>query len=155
MSLHHPCSSRLHSPAETVPMQVPIFYSRNGIFFTDEPTVVLRKFPAVELSLPERVAGRFPMYFNANTGFAAISRRDGSITTPAFVERFDLYPSIEIPLLRSSLADLSQRISVRETFYSRSRASQLVSTNALDRLAFDYSSNFVGPELERDFGSWP
>jgi LPS-assembly protein len=94
------------------------------------------------------------MYFNANTGFAAISRRDASITTPGFVERFDLYPSIEIPLLRSSLADLSQQISVRETFYGRSRESQLVSTNALNRLAFDYSSNFVGPQLERDFGSW-
>jgi LPS-assembly protein len=129
-------------------------YSRNGVFFTNEPTVVLRKFPAVDLSFPEKMVGGFPIYFNADTGFAAISRRDASITTPGFVDRFDLYPSIEIPLLRSSVAELSQRISVRETLYSRSRESQAVSTNALNRFSFDYSSNFVGPQLERNYGTW-
>jgi LPS-assembly protein len=130
-------------------------YSRNGVFFTSEPTAVLRQFPSAELSFPERLASRrFPIYLSAETGLAAISRRDALITTPGYVGTFDLFPSIEIPLLRSSLADLSQRVSVRETFYNYSRGPQQVFNNPLNRLAFDYSSHFVGPQLERDFGSW-
>jgi LPS-assembly protein len=135
-------------------MSTNFLYSRNGVFFTNEPTAVMRKFPAAEFSFPERLIGGLPIYFNGEAGFAAISRRDASINTPEFVGRFDLYPSFEMPLLRSSFGDLSQRVSFRETFYGRARDPQQVSTNTLNRLSFDYSTNFVGPQLERDFGSW-
>ena len=40
-------------------------YSRNGVFFTDQPTVVLRKFPSAEFSIPEKPFGDLPVYFNA------------------------------------------------------------------------------------------
>src|SRR5205814_9688947 len=33
-------------------------YARNGVFFTDQPTVVLRKFPAIDLSMPSRPLGK-------------------------------------------------------------------------------------------------
>ena len=133
-------------------------YDRNGVFLsnkpTDQPTVVLRKFPTFEASLPERRLSGFPLYFDADAGVSSIARRDPAITTPSFVQRLDLHPSFELPVLRSSAFDWSQRFGFRETFYSNSRQPQAVSGEALNRLSFDYSSNFVGPQLERDFGSW-
>src|SRR5438270_3557612 len=95
-----------------------------------------------------------PLYFSTETSLSGVARRDPSITTPAFVERFDLHPAVELPILRSPVVDWSQRVGFRETFYTHSRESQFVLGDALNRASFDYSSNFVGPQLERDFGSW-
>jgi LPS-assembly protein len=129
-------------------------YARNGVFFPDQPTVVLRESPTLEVSLPERTLGRLPLYFDGETGFSGIARRDASISTPTVAERFDLNPSIEMPVLRSSAFDWSQRLGFRETFYTHSRQPQLVLEDPLNRLFFDYTSTFAGPQLERDFGSW-
>jgi LPS-assembly protein len=129
-------------------------YSRNGVFYTTEPTVVLRKFPSVEFSTPERIVRGLPLYFDTDASVSSISRRDGIIDSPGYVNRLDLYPHVEVPLLRSSLADWDQRAGFRETYYADSRLSQVVVPNSLNRLSFDYTSNFVGPQLERDFGSW-
>jgi LPS-assembly protein len=129
-------------------------YSRNGVFFTNEPTAVLRKFPSFELSVPERTVSGLPLYFNVGTNVSSISRRDASITSPGFVNRLDLHPALEIPVVRSSMLDWDQRVGFRETFYADSREPQTVVSNPLNRLSFDYTSNLTGPQLERDFGSW-
>ena len=75
-----------------------MLYSRTGIFFADQPTVVLRKFPTLEASIPDRQLARFPVYFNLGAGLSGVARRDASITTPTLVERFDLHPSVEVPV---------------------------------------------------------
>ena len=131
-------------------------YDRNGVFFADanKPGVVLRKFPSAEFSIPERPFGDLPVYFNADTSFSSIARRDAEIDTPTFVERLDMRPSVEVPVLRSPAFDWSNSLSFRETAYTHSRQSQFVSGDSLNRFLVDYSSNFVGPQLERDFGSW-
>src|SRR5262249_54826926 len=95
-----------------------------------------------------------PLYFSGETSFSGIARRDAAITTPGFVERFDLHPTVEMPVVRSSVLDWSQRFGFRETAYTHSRQSQLMVGEALNRLSFEYSSSFVGPQLERDFGNW-
>src|SRR6266566_9625026 len=133
---------------------VNVLYGRNGVFFSDQPTVVLRKFPTLEISLPERTFTGLPLYFSADTSVSGVARRDASLTTPSFVERFDLHPAAELPVLQSSAVAWSQRVGFRETFYTHSRVSQLVLGDALNRASIEYSSNFVGPQLERDFGSW-
>jgi LPS-assembly protein len=133
---------------------VNMLFARNGVFFTDQPTVVLRKFPAVDVSLPFRPIGNLPLYFSAETSLAGITRRDAAITTPSFVERFDLHPILEAPLLRSSFLDWSQRVSFRETAYTHSRQAQLVLPDALNRFSFDYGSHLTGPQIQRDFGNW-
>src|SRR4029453_1371603 len=38
--------------------------------------------------------------------------------------------------------------------YTHSLQSHVVLGDALNRLSFDYSSNMVGPQLQRDFGNW-
>ena len=128
-------------------------YDRRVIFFADQPSVALRKFPTLEISVPDRPLGRFPAYFSVDTGFSGVARSDAAIKVPAFAERYDLHPSLEIPLIRSAAFDWSQRLGVRETIYTHSLEQKVV-RDALNRLSFDYTSEFTGPQVERDFGRW-
>jgi LPS-assembly protein len=130
-----------------------LLYSRTGIFFTDQPTVVLRKFPSLEASIPDRQLARFPVYFNLGAGLSGVSRRDASITTLGYGERFDLHPTIEVPVLRSDAFEWNHQFGVRETMYTHSLQPTLVS-NALNRFSVDYETGFVGPRIERDFSSF-
>ena len=132
---------------------VNVLYGRTGIFFTDQPTAVLRKFPAFEVSVPERPLGSLPAYFSIDSGLTGVARRDASIDTPVFVERYDLHPAVEIPVLRSNVVDWSNAFGVRETVYTHSLQPKVL-TDALNRFSFDYTSNFAGPPLERNFGKW-
>jgi LPS-assembly protein len=78
-------------------------FARNGVFFPNEPTVVLRKFPTMEIGFPSRRLGNLPLYFTGETSFAGMSRRDAAIVTPGFVDRLDLHPTIQMPIVHSSL----------------------------------------------------
>jgi len=129
-------------------------FDRRVIFFPDQqPSVTLRKFPTLEVSVPERSLGRLPLYFSLDTGFSGVARRDAAIKTPTFVDRYDLHPALEIPLIRSAAVDWSQRFGIRETIYTHSLQPQVV-RDPLNRFSFDYTSHFVGPQVERDFGKW-
>jgi LPS-assembly protein len=129
-----------------------ILYSRNGVFFPDQPTVVLQKFPSLEIGLASRPLAGLPVYFTGESSFSGMSRRDANINTP-ILERFDLHPSIEIPVLKSVLIDWSHRLSMRETVYSQSLASPTVLNGGLNRFSMDYSTHVSGPQFERDFGT--
>src|SRR5262249_54906863 len=59
---------------------VNFLYQRNGVFFSDQPTVVLRKFPTLEISVPERMFSGLPFYFSADSSISGVARRDASIT---------------------------------------------------------------------------
>src|SRR6185369_15843431 len=48
-------------------------YARNGVFFTDQPTVVLRKFPSLEFEVPSRPVPSLPLYFTSDTSFSSVS----------------------------------------------------------------------------------
>jgi LPS-assembly protein len=129
-------------------------YGRNGVFFTDQPSVVLRRFPSVDIALPSRRIGNLPVYFSGETSLTGVARRDAAITTPSFVQRFDIHPVLEIPAVQSGLLQWSHRIGFRETAYTHSKEARAVLGEALNRLSFEYSSSLVGPQLERDFGRW-
>jgi LPS-assembly protein len=136
-----------------------LLFARNGVFFplnngtNDQSTDILEKLPSLELSLPSRPFGNFPLYFSADTSFAGVSRKDTSITTPT-VERLDVHPMFEMPIVRSSFLNWSQSFGVRETAYTNSRQSNVVLGDSLNRFALEYSSSLIGPQIERDFGSW-
>jgi LPS-assembly protein len=124
------------------------------VFFPDQPTVVLRKFPSLEVAVPSRPLANFRFYFDADSSLTGIARRDAAISTPSFVERFDFHPSVEMPIVHSSFLDFSQRFGLRETAYTHSRQAQLVLPDVLNRFDVEYSSNIVGPQFQRDFGRW-
>jgi len=129
-------------------------YGRTGVFYQEAPGTLLRKFPAVDLQLATNdIGGRIPVYLSFEGGVAGTSRRDSEISTPPLMQRLDLHPSIEIPVLRSSLLTWSHEIGVRETLYSHSLEPEVDQT-ALNRSVFDYTMRIVGPQLERSFGSW-
>lgn len=132
---------------------VNLLYARHVVFFTDQPSVVLRKFPTIEASIPEKSFGRLPIYFSAQTSLSGVARRDASIKTSTFVQRYDLHPAVEFPIVRSGAVDWSHRLGFRETIYTHSRDTQVVS-DPLNRFSIDYTSNFAGPKIERDFGTW-
>jgi len=67
-----------------------------------------------------------------------------------FVERFDLQPTIEAPVLRSDAFEWNHTFGVRETMYTHSREPKVIA-DALNRFTIDYTTGFVGPRLERDF----
>jgi LPS-assembly protein len=129
-------------------------YGRTGIFYQEAPSTMLRKFPAADLQLATNdIGGRIPVYFSLEGGVTGTSRRDSEISTPPLMQRLDIHPSMEIPLLRSSLLTWSHEFGVRETLYSHSLNPD-VDQKALNRAVFDYTMRIVGPQLERSFGSW-
>jgi LPS-assembly protein len=130
-------------------------YGRTGIFFTDQPSVALRKFPTVEVGIADRLltSSRFPVYFSLDAGLSGIARRDAVIKTPSFVQRFDLHPSLEIPVLRTAAFDWSHRVGARETAYTHDRFAA-TGSDALNRFVLDYASSFAGPRFERNLAGF-
>lgn len=130
-----------------------LLFLRDGVFYTNQPTVVLQKAPSLEFGVPDHRLGSMPLYFDADSSFTSLARRDANINT-GYVGRLDLEPSFELPVVRSSLLDWSNRVGFQETAYGRSLTSETTLGSGFNRLSFDYNSHLVGPQLERDFGSW-
>jgi LPS-assembly protein len=86
-------------------------------------------------------------------GLTGVSRRDARIVAPLFIERLDLHPSVEIPVLRKNAVAWSHQLGVRETLYTHSLRPN-VEQNSLNRFSFDYSTRFVGPKIEKSYGKW-
>jgi LPS-assembly protein len=131
-----------------------VLYNRSAVFFPGQ-SVVMRKFPAVDFQLPTNsvVRSRIPIYFSFDGGITGMARRDSQINTPAFMQRLDVHPSVEIPFLRSAWLSWSHRVGVRDTFYTHSLNPD-VRQRTLNRGVFDYTMSITGPQLEKDFGSW-
>jgi LPS-assembly protein len=139
-----------------------ILYDRSAIFFCDpsemsfcdQRSTALRKFPSVDLQLLSRdIGGRIPVYFSLDGSFTGMARRDGQLNTPPFVQRIDVHPSIEIPVLRSNLLIWSHQVGVRETVYTHS-LDPGVAQKALNRGSIDYTMKITGPQLEKKYGGW-
>jgi LPS-assembly protein len=145
--------SQAFATYNTAPATYNFEYSRRGTFFVDQPTTILRKLPSLDMAFHARQLGDLPVYFSLDGSFAAVHRRDAVLESPAFVERLDLHPSLEIAVLRGPAISWSHRLGFRETFYSHSERPQ-VQRETLNRVSFDYSFEFSGPHLERDFGDW-
>jgi LPS-assembly protein len=129
-------------------------YQRTGVFYEASPSTMLRKFPGADLQLATNdIGGRIPVYFSLEGGVTGTSRHDSRIITPPLMQRLDFHPTVEIPLLRSSLLTWSHEFGVRETFYSHSLGPG-VEQKALSRGVFEYATRIVGPQLEKSYGSW-
>ena len=139
-----------------------ILYDRSAIFFCDpseisfcdQRSTAIRKFPSLDLQLLSRdIGGRVPVYFSFDGSFTGMARRDPQFNTPPFVQRFDVHPSVEIPVLRSSLLTWSHQFGVRETLYTHS-LDPGVAQKALNRGSFDYTMKVTGPQFEKSYGRW-
>ena len=131
-----------------------VLYDRSAIFFPEQPTIVLRKFPTFDYSLPlDSIADVIPVYFSFEGGYSGVARRDDRIDSPSVMQRFDLQPAIDVPLIRTRALQWSHHISLRNTLYTHSLRTD-IEQNALNRASLDYSTEITGGQLERSFGSW-
>jgi LPS-assembly protein len=127
-------------------------YSRQGTFFVNQPSTIVRKLPSFDMGVYSHPLGPLPLYLSFDGSVAGVHRRDGAIRTPAFVERIDIRPRIEFPLLRGPAFSWTHTAGVRNTHYSHRRGGGAKS-DARNRFAFEYSFQFTGPRLERRYGS--
>jgi LPS-assembly protein len=93
------------------------------------------------------------VYLSLNAGFAGVARRDSRINTPPFMQRFDVNPVVELPVLRTRGLRWSHRVGLRDTVYTHS-VNAGVESRALNRAIVEYSSFIGGPQLERIFTGW-
>jgi LPS-assembly protein len=130
-------------------------YNRTAVFFPDQPSVAIRKFPGVEAAVPStRVFQALPVYFDMETGWTGLARRDSVLHSPSFAERVDIYPKFTVPILVNSAIEWSARAGLRETAYTHSIVNNQVQSDVLNRFAADFETRLAGPHLERSFGGW-
>jgi LPS-assembly protein len=145
-------SSRAFVTNNRAERTVGFLYDRTAVFL--EPSVALRRFPAVDFSLPtRRLSPRIPLYFRLDAGFAGVARRDNRLNTPPLMQRLDVNPVLELPLLQTRALRWNHSLGVRNTLYTHSIGAG-VEGNALNRAIVDYSFQIGGPQLERNFSGW-
>jgi LPS-assembly protein len=131
----------------------------------DLPTrnVIIRTLPGVDLFGQSQRLGDWPAYFNLDLAAGGLSRVTteeggqvfpGEPQTSPLVARVDFFPRLTLPLVRFRQWSWTQRLGLRETYYSDrldpATASGTVA-KGLSRTAFLFESSWVGPAFERQF----
>jgi LPS-assembly protein len=145
--------SRAFATYNTPGVSYNLLYTRQGTFFVDQPTAIIRKLPSIEMAVHARPVGDLPLYFSFDGSASGLHRRDAVITSSAFVGRLDIHPRLEIPVLRAGAFNWSHQLGVRETFYS-DQQNVGGQRDSLNRVAFDYGFVFSGPQLEKQYSAW-
>lgn len=130
-----------------------VAYHRQGTFFRNQQTTIVRKFPSFDALVYARPLGNTGAYLSLEGGVAALHRRDAVVNSPALVGRFDVSPRLEFPLVRGPAFSWSHSVGFRETYYTRD-APLTGEAGVLNRLILDYGFNMSGPRFERQFGGW-
>lgn len=132
---------------------------------SDSPThnVVIRTLPGIDLFGQSRQLGNWPAYFNFDVSAGGMTRyttleggdhMSGEIQSSPLVARVDFFPRLTLPLVRFKPWSWTQRLALRETYYSdRLDSSSPDGTVAqgLSRTAFLFESYWVGPAFEKQF----
>ena len=86
--------------------------------------VGVRQAPEIDADVyPRRIIDKLPIYFSFNSSLGALKRKetvDGNVVldTPGAVQRFDLQPTITVPLATVAGIAVTPSLSFRETFYT-------------------------------------
>ena len=131
-----------------------IFGERRSTIFSRERAVTSRTFPSFNLNGHRRRIKNWPIYFSYDTSVEGMGRTDARLSTPGIVQRFDFYPKLSVPIVRSSGISLTSSVGWRETFYSNRLDPQSptgVGPGNLSRSAFDLELDWRGPGLQRIF----
>lgn len=131
-----------------------VFGERRSTIFSRERAVTSRTFPSFNLNGHRRRIIDWPIYFSYDTSVEGMGRTDARLSTPGVVQRFDFYPRLSFPIVRSSGISLTPSVGWRETFYSNRldpRSPTGVGAGNLSRSAFDLELDWRGPGLQRIF----
>ena len=129
-----------------------VHYRRQGTFFRDQQTTIVREFPGLSALVHTRPLGNSAIYFSLEGGVSALHRRDAIVDSPPVVGRFDISPRLQIPVVRGPALSWSHSFGIRETVYTHDRTAS--GPRVLDRFVFDYGFELSGPRFERRAGGW-
>lgn len=92
---------------------------RNFLTVLPETAVTLLNAPTIQFGTRPRLFAqlKLPLYLSLNTSVGGVRRSEPRFETPALVQRFDLYPRVTLPLLRSPYLHLTPSFAFRATRY--------------------------------------
>jgi LPS-assembly protein len=111
--------------------------------------------PGVELSSVDQPLGRSPFYWSYDAALEGLSRSEPTFSTAALLGRFDLSPTLSLPL-RLGGWSFRPEISVRDTAYTQNlellpSGERLAVSATVDRKSLDASVEVRPPALSRVF----
>ncbi len=109
--------------------------------------------PSFESSSVEHAIGRSPFYWSYDAAIGGLSRSEPSFRTAPLVGRFDLRPTLSLPLLLHGWS-VRPELSLRETFYTQqlvpsSGSVGVAQSDVINRRAVEGSVEIRPPALER------
>jgi len=123
------------------------------VFITQTELVRILHTPSVFISGEERRLGDTPLYWSFESAAEGLQRREIGFRTALLVGRFDLAPSIVMPLHWQGWS-FRPELTLRDTFYTEegNAATSTVATNdLLNRKALEASVELRPPALSRIF----
>ena len=109
--------------------------------------------PSFEVSSVDRQLGRSPFYWSYDAAAEGLSRSEPGFSTAALVGRFDLNPSLSLPLKFGGWS-LRPELSLRDTSYTQQLAGSVaraVESDAINRRTLEGSVEVRPPALSRVF----
>ena len=109
--------------------------------------------PSFEASSVDHAIGRSPFYWSYDAAAEGLSRSEPSFRTAPLVGRFDLRPTLSLPLVLHGWS-VRPELSLRETFYTQqlvpsSGGVGVAESNVINRRAVEGSMEIRPPALER------
>ncbi len=138
---------------------------QNFLSTTPGQVITITHAPSFDASTTDRQIGRIPLYWSFDASAAGLSRSEpqqgtcpGLLCVPAFrtgnlLERFDLNPSISMPLLFRGWS-LRPELILHETYYTERLAEQYprrAESDPVNRQALETAVELRPPVLERIF----
>jgi LPS-assembly protein len=122
---------------------------------TPGDVVTILHAPGFDLSSVDRPIGHTPFNWSYDVGVGGLSRSEPGFRTGNLVGRFDLHPSLSLPLVLRSWS-IRPELAVRDTFYSErltSSSGTATSINdPINRKALETSVEIRPPAVDRVFG---
>jgi LPS-assembly protein len=108
--------------------------AQNGYFFnllgsryqnfqstTRGDLITILHVPSLDLASVDRRLGRSPFYWSYDAAAQGVSRREPQFVTEPLVGRFDVHPTVSLPLVFGGGWSLRPEVGVRETYYTQRR----------------------------------
>lgn len=129
------------------------YYSRQEQFTDNRNSFVYGSMPRATASVaPARLFGT-PMYASLNSEFIFQPNRrlrDGIVTQDDSIARFDLAPTLRVPLSRLTFLSVNTNAAYRQTYFSRSLdAAKRLTKEPLTRRYLSLQTDVVGPVLSK------
>lgn len=135
------------------PLATSVLYQRTETFANVQDSTVYGATPRVNGAIaPQRILG-WPIYGSLNAEYAFLpnqTRHDGETIADTSLARWDVLPSVRIPLSRLSFLTVNTSGAYRTTYYSRSvGADGRLEEASLLRRYFTMRSDIIGPVFAR------